>query len=169
MTQIRPIKNWIAALIFFAGTAAAQEPRELSWNDLLPKSQSVGSALPEPAPQTRLDRLLAEVEANQSVDVPVVKELNGANVKIPGFVVPLEFVEGGTVGSLLLVPYFGACMHYPPPPANQVVHVELATPMVIDSLWEPVWVLGEMTTTFRNSEMGAAGYSMAAGQIQAYD
>ncbi|MFK7957342.1 MAG: DUF3299 domain-containing protein [Lysobacterales bacterium] len=165
---MKPLQNWTIVLTLVSAGVAAQEPRELSWNDLLPTSQAAAAAVPGSKPETQLDGFLEDVETNQNMSVEVVAELNGTNVKIPGFIVPLEF-EGGTVSSLLLVPFFGACMHYPPPPANQVVHVTLAKPMVIDSLWEPFWASGQMTTQFRNSEMGAAGYSITSADLTVYD
>lgn len=168
MQLLKQIKHWSVVMALVAAAANAEEPRELSWNDLVPESETAGAGA-DARPQTQLDRLLAEVESNQSLSAPVVKELNGANVKIPGFIVPLEFADEGTVGSFLLVPYFGACMHYPPPPPNQVVFVTLDQPRLIESLWEPVWVSGEMTTEFRDSEMGSAGYSMTAEEIAIYE
>ena len=54
-------------------------------------------------------------------------ELNGCEVRLPGYLVPLEG-QAGEWKEFLLVPYFGACIHSPPPPANQIVHVKAAIP-----------------------------------------
>ena len=48
-------------------------------------------------------------------NAPVVSSLNGSRIRIPGFIVPLEN-QRGQVTEFLLVPYFGACIHTPPPP-----------------------------------------------------
>ncbi|MEO8924216.1 MAG: DUF3299 domain-containing protein [Caldimonas sp.] len=60
---------------------------------------------------------LAQMRALWDV-APTVDDMNGVLVKLPGYVVPLEEVRGG-LKEFLLVPYFGACIHTPPPPANQ--------------------------------------------------
>ena len=59
----------------------------------------------------------------QSANAPVNTELDGKQVKIPGFIVPLDVAKDGTVSEFFLVPYFGACIHVPPPPPNQIVYV----------------------------------------------
>jgi hypothetical protein len=50
--------------------------------------------------------------------------LDGQNIRLPGYIVPLEVSEEGRTTEFLLVPYFGACIHVPPPPSNQIVHVK---------------------------------------------
>ena len=50
-------------------------------------------------------------------NAPVNTAIVGQQVRIPGFVVPLEDTKDG-MKEFLLVPYFGACIHSPPPPAN---------------------------------------------------
>ena len=78
----------------------------------------------------------------------VVEELNGQRVRMPGYLLPLE-VEGNRVTEFFLVPYVGACVHVPPPPPNQLVHVKLAGNEGYESreLFEPVWVTGILSTT----------------------
>ena len=77
----------------------------------------------------------------------VVEELDGTPVKMPGYVLPLEFT-GRKVTEFLLVPWVGACIHTPPPPPNQIVHVVLDKKNAFESssMYEPVWVAGEMLT-----------------------
>lgn len=74
-----------------------------------------------------------------------VNELNGAAIRMPGFVLPLEFA-GRKVTEFLLVPWIGACIHTPPPPPNQIVHVVLDEKQGFESKgrFEPVWVAGRM-------------------------
>jgi hypothetical protein len=75
----------------------------------------------------------------------VVTELDGTTVKLPGYVLPLEY-SGRMVREFLLVPWVGACIHTPPPPPNQIVHVILDKENAFESssMYEPVWVAGEM-------------------------
>ena len=84
----------------------------------------------------------AEVERRQKL---VNNSLNGADVKLAGYLLPLEFSETGEK-DFLLVPYVGACVHVPPPPANQIVLVRLAEKMIVKDLFTPVWISGHMKT-----------------------
>jgi len=80
-------------------------------------------------------------------------ELNGKNIRMPGYLLPLEF-EGKKVVEFLLVPWVGACIHTPPPPANQVVHVKLEKGFDIgDDIYMPVWVNGVIKTENNNPEL----------------
>ena len=72
-----------------------------------------------------------------------IRQLIGKSIKIPGFAVPLEG-DGGFeyVKEFLLVPTYGACIHVPPPPPNQVIHVILDKPVYFEKLMYAVWVSG---------------------------
>ena len=73
-----------------------------------------------------IDYLLAQRErvrdARRAQAENVVSGLDGETIRMPGYVLPLEF-DGSKVKEFLLVPFVGACIHTPPPPANQIVHV----------------------------------------------
>ena len=96
-----------------------------------------------------VDKLIKEYEVfladTAKRQQQVNSSLNGAKVKIAGYLLPLEFSETGEK-DFLLVPYVGACVHVPPPPANQMVLVRLAKKMVVKELFTPVWVSGQMKT-----------------------
>jgi hypothetical protein len=94
--------------------------------------------------------------------------LDGADVRLPGFIVPLELDAEG-VTTFILVPYVGACIHVPPPPANQLVFVTTEIPWPSDSAWDPVWVTGRMSAKIRSTEIAEIGYSIAAEQIEPYE
>jgi hypothetical protein len=90
----------------------------------------------------------------------VVGELEGELVRMPGYVLPLEFSEAG-VKEFLLVPYIGACIHVPPPPPNQMVFVRLDESFTAQGLYRPVWVTGRMTVEDTSSAL-----SFVDGQAQ---
>jgi hypothetical protein len=100
-------------------------------------------------------------------NAPVVTKLNGARIRIPGFVVPLD-VQKRQVTEFLLVPYYGACIHTPPPPANQIIHVVPAKPLTNEQVMAPVWVSGTLETVRTETGMGAAGYYMKADTVVPY-
>ncbi|MFK7941554.1 MAG: DUF3299 domain-containing protein, partial [Paracoccaceae bacterium] len=83
----------------------------------------------------------AELQARKTATVPT---LDGAFVRIAGYALPLGASEEG-VSEFLLVPYVGACIHYPPPPANQMVLASLATPHRFEDRFEAVWITGYLT------------------------
>jgi hypothetical protein len=98
---------------------------------------------------------------------PVNPELIGQSVRIPGFVVPLEDSKSG-VTEFLLVPYFGACVHSPPPPANQIIHVLPKTSVKGLKSMDAVWVSGKLTNATTDSYMGAANWRVEAVTVLPY-
>ena len=69
----------------------------------------------------------------------------------------------------LLVPYFGACIHVPPPPSNQIVHVTSELGVLLDALYQPFWIEGPLKVEQTSSELAEAGYQMQAEKIYAYE
>ncbi len=100
-------------------------------------------------------------------DAPVNTAVVGQTVRIPGFVVPLEDSKDG-LKEFLLVPYFGACIHSPPPPANQIVHVLPRSPAKGLRSMDAVWITGRLTTGRTDSYMGAASYRIEAVAVAPY-
>jgi hypothetical protein len=86
---------------------------------------------------------------------------------LPGYVVPLEESAQG-MKEFLLVPYFGACIHTPPPPANQIVHVFSAKPVEGFHSMDTVWVVGTLKTERAESDMGRSGYRIDAIAVERY-
>ena len=94
-------------------------------------------------------------------NAPINPMILGQSVRLPGFMVPLEDLPEGTK-EFLLVPYFGACVHSPPPPANQIVHVVLDKPTKRFRLMDTLWVTGALSATKTDSHMGVASYRLDA-------
>lgn len=92
---------------------------------------------------------------------PAEKAMEGKDIRIPGYVVPLESDDKG-LREFLLVPYFGACIHTPPPPANQIIHVTLSEPLPGVKAMDALWVLGRLHVAATSSDMGRATYHMDA-------
>lgn len=105
----------------------------------------------------------------------LVDELDGKHIRVPGYLLPLEFSDtGGT--DFLLVPYVGACIHVPPPPPNQIVFVQVSDPYKVQDLYTPVWVTGRMTTKSVSKSLSlvdgqskiAVGYTLSGEKIEEY-
>lgn len=82
----------------------------------------------------------------------VKSDLNGQTIEIGGYMLPLEYA-GTKVTEFLLVPYLGACIHVPPPPPNQIVHVKLTEGIETKGLYEPVAVAGVLSTRRSSPEL----------------
>ncbi len=143
--------------------------KETRWHELTPKDwdpvkvlqESTGGRLnDDPASQQQM-RVLWD-------NAPTVSKLDGAALKLPGYVVPLEEGKDG-MKEFLLVPYFGACLHSPPPPANQIVHVVAASPVKGFKAMDTVWVSGTISTSRNDSHMGVSGYKMTAAKVDRYE
>ncbi|MBL8478025.1 MAG: DUF3299 domain-containing protein, partial [Sterolibacteriaceae bacterium] len=99
---------------------------------------------------------------------PTVPTMGGAKVRLPGFAIPLEN-KGGKVSEFILVPYFGACIHSPPPPANQIIHVVAKKPVGKLNSMDAVWVSGTLSLKYANTPWGSAGYRLTADKIAPYE
>ena len=105
----------------------------------------------------------------------VVEDLNGQQVRMPGYALPLEF-SGTQITEFLLVPWVGACIHTPPPPPNQIVYVKSAQGIENAGRFTPVWVTGEMAVKEATKNLylvdGSAGidvgYTLDASQVEPY-
>lgn len=152
--------------------AAAGAPRTITWEALVPSGwdpfkdfkdlnfQLMDDADPRAA---QMLKRMRDVWDN----APTNSTLVGQNVRIPGFVVPLEDSKEG-LKEFLLVPYFGACVHSPPPPANQIVHVLPKSPAKGYRSMDAVWISGTLTAGKTDSYMGAAGYRIEAVSVTPY-
>jgi hypothetical protein len=98
----------------------------------------------------------------------VVSEMDGKAIRIPGFIVPLEFNDDKTVSQFFLVPFFGACIHVPPPPPNQVIHVTSSNGVKLENLYTPHWVSGVVNSVFIENEIATATYAMDAVDVEVY-
>jgi uncharacterized protein len=101
-----------------------------------------------------------------NMPAPVVAELNGKRVRIGGYVVPLDF-DATKVTEFLLVPFVGACIHVPPPPANQIVYVKAPGGITIKGQFDPVYVTGTLSTEGQFTGLADTGYSLAAETVDA--
>ncbi|MDP3272274.1 DUF3299 domain-containing protein [Limnobacter sp.] len=146
---------------------------ELQWDNLMPADWDPMAAFRglniaelqdnDPKAQEALEKMRKAWN-----DAPVNTAYTGKKVRIPGFAIPIEQSEKG-VDELLLVPYFGACIHTPPPPANQIIHVKLSEPQPAVGAMQAYWVWGELTASKFSSELGDAAYLLSATGIQPYE
>jgi hypothetical protein len=105
-------------------------------------------------------RMLGGLNYESGEMTDTLKKLHGKVVKIPGFIVPLEDYEE-EAAEFLLVPYFGACVHTPPPPPNQLVYVKMTDKKKLKvGLWDAVWMYGTLKIEYVESVYGPASYTL---------
>lgn len=91
---------------------------------------------------------------------PGLQALDGKRVRIAAFIVPLED-DLQEADEFLLVPYFGACIHTPPPPPNQMIYVTMPAHKAIKiGWWDPVMFEGVIHLKQVDSPYGAVAYEM---------
>src|SRR5215831_2551842 len=147
--------------------------RQIEWDALIPQAWDPRKALAGIDLSTlndndpRANEALARMRSSWS-EAPIAESMNNTRIRIAGFVVPLEYV-GDKIIEFLLVPYFGACIHLPPPPPNQIIHVFATTqPLTRKQAMRPLWVNGVLETTHSNTEFGDAGYRLKADEVATY-
>ena len=142
----------------------AKTAKEVSWNDLIPEGVPYAEIIGQGDLDEAADTWAPIFDENAT---KLNQKLNGAFVKIPGFIIPIKQSSRG-VTQFMLVPYVGACIHTPPPPANQLVLVNSKRPWPNDQLWDPVWVYGTMRTKIQSTDLGQTGYTLAAQSMETY-
>ncbi|MDP2246968.1 MAG: DUF3299 domain-containing protein [Nitrosomonadales bacterium] len=155
--------------------------RALNWDELMPTDWDPMKALKGLDLSKMEDSDPRAMEALEKVriawnDAPVVPKLNGARIEIPGFVVPLD-VDPNQVKEFLLVPYYGACIHVPPPPSNQVLHVVVPKTLTKKqqavlknavTMYGAISVSGTLETVSINTPMGFSSYRLKADLLDSY-
>lgn len=155
-----------------AGAPAAGPARTITWEDLVPRDWDPFKEFKDLNFQMLDDgdpRAMELLKRMRKVwdEAPVNEALAGQVVRLPGFIVPLEDSREG-LKEFLLVPYFGACIHSPPPPANQIIHVVPVKPARGFRSMDAVWISGPLALDRVDSHMGMAGYRIAATEVAAY-
>lgn len=150
---------------------------DILWDDLIPDdfeppenpfitmSQAEIDRIMDGSEESRAELAILEKAFNYA---PVVNELDGKRIKIPAYITPLEFNENSLMSEFLLVPYVGACIHTPPPPANQVVHAKLREAIKMNSIYDPVWAIGVIRTETVQSDLAESGYKLEVEKILPY-
>jgi len=167
---------------------------EIAWEDLMPAGEDElleslyvefyqnlekkmfqnSTSLAEAARQQGTDiTTIAEGSADDTMEqigtFNVVKDLNGKRIRVPGYVVPFDFSADAEHKEFLLVPYFGACLHTPPPPPNQIILVKAETAAKITNIEDPVWLEGTLKTGEFLSDLGNSAYELELSKLEPYE
>jgi hypothetical protein len=157
--------------------ASDEKYRELDWKELAPDTAAEDKIIAKYQPkidkipeggkdaQPLYDKMLAEFNA-----LPANPKLDGQKIKIPGYVTVLE-QNKGLVSEFLLVPYYGACIHVPPPPLNNTLLIKPKKNQRIhlDDTYSPVWVKGIIHTKNTKTDLATAGYLIKNAEVELFD
>jgi hypothetical protein len=147
-----------------AAAPALAEPIEIDWGQLIPGNEAM-TAADVPMGIIEHGALAEDAYGNEYA---VTTAFNGKQIRMPGFVVPLDYA-GTEVQEFLLVPYVGACIHVPPPPPNQIVFVTAREPVEITGMFDAVWVTGTLNTLQTSTELAEIGYRLVADEVEPYE
>lgn len=166
----------LIALGFGLYQNAPQEYQKIQWHDLVSQDAIQPEALfanmnlnaisdSDPMAQEMLQDILAEW-----ANAPINERLNDLSVNISGYIVPLDWADDRSLSEFLLVPYFGACIHSPPPPANQIIYVKMDEPLKGARSMEEISILGKLVIQRNDAAaMGVSGYTILPDEIKRYE
>ena len=164
LLQRRAVLAGLATSSLLPQMALAANYVDLAWDDLLPENQiSVPTPFQGLLPHDESQPLFTQQPESSGVR----GDWNGQNVRIPGFIVPIDY-SGTGVTAFILVPYVGACVHVPPPPANQLVFVTTPTPYENSGLFEAVNVTGIFGVSTISTQLAEVGYALSADKIEPF-
>ncbi len=151
---------------------AADDFKEIRWEELVPKGWDPTrefKALDLGKLEDSDPRAMEALQKMKTLfdEAPTEPALAGRKVRLPGFVIPLER-KGELTTEFILVPYFGACIHSPPPPANQIIHAVTAKPARLRSM-DPVWVSGTLSLQRADTPWGKSGYRLTVDKVVPYE
>lgn len=149
---------------------AAAAPFVIDWPQLMPPGQprtdprliALGAVDHSQAPDPNL-------KSSQPRAGDLVWRYHEKRVQISGYAVPIDF-DGTRISVFLLVPYAGACIHVPPPPANQIIYVLAKDGFELpgDDLAAPVRVTGTLRVLETSTAFAEVGYEIRADEVEAY-
>ena len=185
LSALAPRMALLGVLLLGLGVGALRaEPLIVSWDDLVP-APGTGSAMVfdrqgPPVGTIGMDEFdgtaeefgmfqgdIEDMRSMQPTGGKLNAALDGRLVRIPGYATPVGF-DGEDVTEFLLVPFLGACVHVPPPAANQIVYVKDAKGLRVEQLWEPIWLTGQLRAMSVPTVLADVGYSLTDGQVEPY-
>lgn len=167
--------NRLAAAGAEANALMSRGVREIGWEELMPEGEEERLAQLYQQQMALLysgGPIAEGSAADQMIQIGTfntVKELNETKVRIPGYTVPFEYGANAEISEFLLVPYYGACLHAPPPPPNQTVFAMTDEPIKLRNLAQAVWIEGTMYTQTQESELADAAYTIRVDKVETYE
>ncbi len=181
-TKAKPASN-VQAKNKAPSAPIPQQYTTIEWTDLMPQSD-LDALLNKPDYLNEIqDGVLEDQISSNLKSKPIAKddpyqqalvstrvlpEMNNQPIRLPGFIVPLSFGEDLAITQFFLVPFFGACIHLPPPPPNQIIFVNFPKGLALSEMHNPYWISGILKTQLVENNTATAAYSMALDAYEPY-
>jgi hypothetical protein len=146
--------------------AENSEQDQISSNTVNDVARAVASAVSDNANIKTDSKDAAYYQALASTRI--IPGVNNLAIRLPAYIVPLGFDDDQRVTQFFMVPFFGACIHLPPPPPNQTIFAEYPQGLTLESLTEPYWVSGVIKTSLVENDTAIAAYSMEVHALEVY-
>lgn len=177
---------YLIVFLLFSLNSSASDYKEIIWDDLIPEAEldvlkKINVLLSNPHLSMDMDvDLRREILIAQSQledpdvqgvmnSINVRSELNNESVRIPGFVVPVESNDDNAITEFFLVPYFGACIHVPPPPPNQIIFVRYKKGILVGNISTPYEIKGTLLTETIENDTAISAYTFVADDVVEYE
>jgi hypothetical protein len=160
--------------------------QEIEWIELMPETDLEALlnppeyilAVEEGTAEDSLDSIKTREMDNGSVgqsdyekaliSTDIIEGMDGKHIEIPGYIVPVSFDDAQIVTSFFLVPYFGACLHMPPPPPNQIIYITIEDGFKLEDFYEPVIVSGKLSVSLFEDAIASSAYTMTMDKMRFY-
>lgn len=175
----------LMVVLLSASSAWAEPYKTIEWIDLLPQKDldalNNGPEIVHDTPEVSVKKLVEKIAKKNKKSQPktaydramvstnVRPEFDLQRIRIPSYIVPLEFNAAQKTTEFFLVPYFGACIHIPPPPPNQLIHVVYPQGFLLESLQDPFWIEGTIHTQLIKKNTTVAAYTLTVNSIKPYE
>jgi uncharacterized protein len=159
------MKAWITTLLLLMSLALQAAPKyeEVDWIELMPKDEVDALMNQQSMPVDHMNR------GEQQGSFNTVPGMDKKKVRLAGYIVPIEQNDAGEVTEFFLVPYFGACIHVPPPPPNNIIFVKVAKPVGQVDMFNAFWVEGTLNIERYSNEIAATAYTLSADSVKLYE
>lgn len=152
--------SWVVTVAF---AQAASTYKDMEWLDLMPKEEveALTNTLGLPVDHN--------AKGEQVGSFATVPGVNNTKIRLAGYVVPVEQTDDGQMTEFFFVPYFGACIHVPPPPPNNIVYVKMAKPIPAADMFNAYWLEGTIKTERLSNDIAATAYVMTGDALRLYE
>lgn len=176
----------VALISLLAPTSSeAAQYREVEWTELMPKEDLAAlldppdflNGIEDGSQQDSVSALNQREITDQKAkryrealsSTQPIAEFDQQAIRIPGYIVPLAQNEERRVTSFFVVPYFGACLHMPPPPPNQILFVNYNDGIELQHLQQPFWFEGKLEIEISERDIGTSAYTLHIDNYQLYE
>ncbi|MBD3770240.1 MAG: DUF3299 domain-containing protein [Rhodobacterales bacterium] len=145
---------------------------EIGWEDLMPEGEEERLQKMYAAQMATLYSIQEGSAADTATQIGsfnTVDTYDGKKIRLPGYTVPFSYDAKAEISEFLLVPYFGACIHAPPPPPNQTIFVRTDKPILLKDLPQAVWIEGTLHAEKQESDLADAAYIIDLTRVEKYE